>query len=234
MLVSHSRKFIYLKTHKTAGTSVEIYFEPYCADPALGAMPTHATGERISSFGIVGYRGAKATERAVWYNHMSADLVKKQIGDEIWKQYKKFCVVRNPYDKVVSYWWWRQHEKPDGLSKEAAKTMPFEEIRKSFNKWVKKGNLNLIIDREIYTADGQLCLDFMIRYENLAEDMRRTCGTLDIEFDLSRLGNYKSHARVRSEGFVEYYDYGAAETVTEVFAFDFDHFHYPRFAGVKE
>ncbi len=30
MLVSHSKKFIFLKTMKTAGTSVEIYLERYC------------------------------------------------------------------------------------------------------------------------------------------------------------------------------------------------------------
>ncbi|KPA10844.1 hypothetical protein MHK_008953, partial [Candidatus Magnetomorum sp. HK-1] len=30
MLVSHRHKFIYTKTFKTAGTSVESYFEPFC------------------------------------------------------------------------------------------------------------------------------------------------------------------------------------------------------------
>jgi len=30
MLVSHRKKFIYTKTAKTAGTSVESYFEPFC------------------------------------------------------------------------------------------------------------------------------------------------------------------------------------------------------------
>jgi hypothetical protein len=30
MLVSHLKKFIFTKTKKTAGTSVESVFEPYC------------------------------------------------------------------------------------------------------------------------------------------------------------------------------------------------------------
>jgi hypothetical protein len=33
MLISHVCRFIFLKTLKTAGTSVEIYLEPYCVDP---------------------------------------------------------------------------------------------------------------------------------------------------------------------------------------------------------
>ena len=30
MLVSHQKKFIFTKTKKTEGTSVESFFEPYC------------------------------------------------------------------------------------------------------------------------------------------------------------------------------------------------------------
>jgi hypothetical protein len=42
MLVSHQRKFIYTKTVKTAGSSVESYFEPYCISPE--EYPLHWPG----------------------------------------------------------------------------------------------------------------------------------------------------------------------------------------------
>ena len=44
MLVSHARKFIYTKTLKTAGTSVEVFLEPYCRPPAkwLNTTPAKA------------------------------------------------------------------------------------------------------------------------------------------------------------------------------------------------
>jgi hypothetical protein len=54
MLVSHQRKFIYTKTVKTAGSSVESYFEPYCISPE--EYPLHRPGElHESEQGIIGY-----------------------------------------------------------------------------------------------------------------------------------------------------------------------------------
>lgn len=59
MLLSHSKRFIYLKTGKTAGTSVEIFFQPYCLpeEHICHHTPTHTMEETISEAGIVGYRG---------------------------------------------------------------------------------------------------------------------------------------------------------------------------------
>lgn len=52
MLVSHLKKFIYTKTVKTAGTSVEAYFERYCILPGDFRV-THTREEYVSSGGIV-------------------------------------------------------------------------------------------------------------------------------------------------------------------------------------
>ena len=48
MLISHICRFIYLKTRKTAGTSVEIYFEPFCVDPKSYGGERHNTEPEVS------------------------------------------------------------------------------------------------------------------------------------------------------------------------------------------
>lgn len=64
MLCSHSKHFLYFKTKKTAGTSVEIYFEPYCLPPGSW-RPEHARAETVSGFGIIGSRmGGRRTADA--------------------------------------------------------------------------------------------------------------------------------------------------------------------------
>src|SRR5262245_55855185 len=79
MLISHARRFIYLKTLKTAGTSIEVYFERECVETYLG--PRHETPEIITPQGIVGFRGTGALPPGtVWYNHMPASRVREIIG----------------------------------------------------------------------------------------------------------------------------------------------------------
>ena len=51
MLVSHRYKFIYTKTRKTAGSSVESYFEPFCM-PDGEWTQRHLREEYVSDAGI--------------------------------------------------------------------------------------------------------------------------------------------------------------------------------------
>jgi len=53
MLVSHKEEIHYTKTLKTAGTSVEVYFEPYCMPEGEWSFG-HARAEYVSQAGIIG------------------------------------------------------------------------------------------------------------------------------------------------------------------------------------
>ena len=39
---------------------------------------------------------------------MSARRVRRMIGYRTWRRYKRIAVIRNPYDRLVSMFWWRQ------------------------------------------------------------------------------------------------------------------------------
>lgn len=93
MIISHKYKFIFIKTYKTAGTSLEAYLSEHCGEddvvtPIYPPLPTHRPRN-------VGY----------FYNHMPATDVRSEVGDVIWRSYYKFCVERNPWDKVLSFYW---------------------------------------------------------------------------------------------------------------------------------
>ena len=99
MLISHRKKFIFTKTVKTAGTSVEVLFEPYCmADGEW--QPTHSRDMYVSETGIIGMRAARP--EALWYNHMPAQAIRWKLDPEIWDSYLKFTTIRNPFDKMIS------------------------------------------------------------------------------------------------------------------------------------
>jgi len=156
MLVSHQHKFIYTKTVKTAGSSVESYFEPYCI--SAEEYSQRRPGElHESAQGIIGY-GPDRPADAKWYNHMPALAIKRQLGDEIWNNYFKFCVIRNPFDKAVSaYYFFKDRESNRAkieerrplLRKIQSKLMPKsqrDDPRRLFESWVLDGGM--IWDRD--------------------------------------------------------------------------------------
>ena len=220
MLISHLSRFIYLKTIKTAGTSVEIYFEPYCVDPKLGAGGDIRAAQ-VSEWGIVGSRGF---EDATWYNHMPAARVRELVGEEVWSGYFKFCVVRNPFDKVISQFWY--YLSPP--LREELRSADFGLVRETFLRWTE--DLLFPMDRRIYTIDGAPAVDFFIRYERLHQDMEAVCSRLAIPWQPARVERFKSGFRVRPEPFAEYYSAESAARVRRKYAWELEYFQY-RLAG---
>jgi hypothetical protein len=219
MLLSHRYKFIYLKTIKTAGTSIEIYFESYCVAPEHRDGPRHEREAQVTADGIVGYRGPTSATQ-VWYNHMPAAMLRERVGDEVWSRYFKFCAIRNPYDKVVSHFWFV-------LPKEKRcefRSADFSVIRASFSEWVSPKSLPL--DQPVFMIDDEVAVDGFIRYEHLQTDMEHICNRLGVSWAPEQLGQYKSEFRDRKEHFSEYYDYRSEELVRKTYAWEVAHFPY--------
>jgi hypothetical protein len=219
MLVSHRKKFIYLKTRKTAGTTVEIFFERFCV-PEGSFVESHATQQKITEAGIVGSRQSADWQRDDYYNHMSALALRHKLGNATFDSYHKFCVMRNPFDKVVSHFWGILHKINRDLSNE-----PFSKIKQTFVSFVvaRVGEFN---DRQIFMIDGRPAVDSFLRYEQLTSDLQNICDRLSIAFKRDWIGNYKSEARRRHEHFSEYYDAATRGLVEREFSWEIEHFGY--------
>lgn len=199
MLVSHSKKFIFLKTIKTGGTSVEIFLEPFCRPP--GSLVEHHGPAQVSEAGIVGARGPDATSQQ-WYNHMPASRLRELLPPDVWAGYHKFTIVRNPFDRLVSFWWMQVQRTAPEAHQRAATDMEF--ARAQFSGWIVRTS-KLPSDRKIYTIDGLPVTDRMLRYERLNDDLTTLCADLNLDADIASLGRYKSEFRQRTEPFQAYY-----------------------------
>lgn len=97
MLISHRYKFIYFKTVKTAGTSIEVALQPYALPEGQADRAGTKGGPAIvTKAGVVGARGAKFVKGSDWWNHMPAFRIKKQVSSKVWDSYFKFANIRNP------------------------------------------------------------------------------------------------------------------------------------------
>jgi len=211
MLVSFRKQFVYTKTVKTASTSVEVYFEKYCLPEAEEEnwKPTHERDEYVGETGIIGYRvGDRAPNFSPkkWSNHMSAVQIKQQLDSmdpQIWDNYLKFCVVRNPFEKVLSMFYFLEKMedptiKPPKPKSSVARWFSGWRDRKGeelFRAWVMQEDFGILIDRDKYMIDNQVCMDYLIKYEELSEGIQHICKTIGVPFEPKNLPHLKSGYR---------------------------------------
>jgi hypothetical protein len=174
MIVSHKYKFIFLKTRKTAGTSVEIALSNYCGEEDI-ITPIPNEDERIRR--DLGYRGPQnfsisfsqytirdwgklllKKRTPACYNHMSAARIRALVKEEVWDSYYKFTLERNPWDKAVSCYYWR--------TKGGGPRLPFSE-------YLYSEDPNWLSNFGIYTINNQIAVDHVIHYENLSLELEQ-------------------------------------------------------------
>jgi len=220
MLISHRKRFIYTKTVKTAGTSVESYFEKYCMPEGSWEF-TRARAAYIGDCGIIGHRGSPPPEGCDWFNHMSAESIRARAGEAVWNSYFKFCVIRNPFEKVVSaFYFFESPGTHEGASPPAIAMVD------RFRSWVAAGNAQRCFDRDKYLIDGALCLDFLIRYESIEAGLSEVCHRLQIPFDISEVPRLKASNRDRKIKIAEFYGADTIDIVRKLFAFELHTFAY--------
>jgi hypothetical protein len=170
MIISHRHRFIFLKTRKTAGTSVETALSALCGDNDI--ITPISPDDEIARVEFAG-RGAQNTQiplrlsaavlrdrrsrRPQWprfYNHMPAALVKSSVPDDVWHEYFKFSIERNPFDRVISQYYFitRNDTSPPALETWIA-------ANKHPSNW------------PIYSIDNDVVADYVIRYEALGDGL---------------------------------------------------------------
>jgi len=184
MIISHRHKFIFLKTVKTGGTSVEIALSRYCdADDVvtpispedeptrreLGVLPRNYLAPR-AAYSLPDYYRLlmQREEKKLYWNHITASEVRDRIGADIWNSYFKFTVERNPWDKTISDFYWRgSRGGPQSLD------AYFRKYRGKFKHF----------NYPRYSLDGELAEDAIVRFEHIVPDLTFVLNTLGIAFD---------------------------------------------------
>lgn len=219
MLVSHRKQFIFLKTPKTAGTSVEIFLEPYCF-PDNEWRFTHGRAEYNTSTGIIGARGESAAN-SIYFNHMSAKKLRANLKEETWNNYSKVSTVRNPYTLYCSKFWYEVEYRKTIPEPDSNKTA----IVSSFRQWLHTVVKPAIFSR-FYFVDKELIIDYFIRFENIQEDLEQLCAELKLDYNSKNLPFLKKTQKASGLELKDYYGAAEQKLIEKTFPFVLNRFNY--------
>lgn len=227
MIISHKHKFIFIKTEKTAGTSMEIALSGICGDEDI-ITPISPKDEAVR--GNLGYKVAQhypisfskytrldwvrllvRQERLGFYNHMSASDIQVYTAPSVWDSHFKFCFERNPWDKLISWYYWVGDEK----------TYP------TIKDFILSGKAGEVRGFELYTKGGILAVDKVYQLENMDAALQDISQRLGLEQPLT-LPNYKakSGARKDKRHYHEILTSEEAELISTIFAREIRYFGY--------
>lgn len=177
MIISHEHKFIFLKTAKTAGTSIEIALSKFCgSDDVITkiARPDQRIRSEVGYPGpqnddlpLRGYAAAdllwslRHRRKSRYRNHFQSRQIKRCVGEDVWNRYYKFCFERNPWDRVISQFYWLSRGNPTSSISEF--------IDSDAPRLLKRKGI------DVYTIDGQVVVDRVCRYEDVENELERVC-----------------------------------------------------------
>ncbi len=201
-MISLQKRFLFVHIPKTAGNSIQNILRDYSEDRIVAS----GGQDGVERFEVRsdGRELVKHSTLAEYYRELG-----KETADGLFK----FACVRNPWDRMISFWF-SPHRRE-------AKWDP-----KKFRKFVEKEVRPLRDYFALPTDAGKPSfgnVDFIIRYEHLNDDFRTVCEKLGIP-------PVELPVRNRSErgSAAEYYDEMLGDFIAETFADEIDYFGYQR------
>ena len=192
MIISFRHNFIYWRPQKVGSSAVLQALGEYCGGTDIVNHPRPVTD--VLNLGLKLY-GRNFTK---YDRHMLPDDIRR-ISKVDWDSFFKFTIVRNPWDMVVSMYWWDK------------------QLGDTFSEWLVKG-VNSVYDffhEDYYFKNGKKIADYYLRYENLESEYKSVCHHIGIPY--KKLPKLKNHIRIDKNHYSEYYNKADKEFVAKMF-----------------
>ena len=198
-MISLQKRFLFVHIPKTAGNSIQSALRDYSEDQ-LVALRKEQDG--IERFGL---RNPKYQIK----KHSMLREYHDALGPEQFRDLYKFTCVRNPWDRMVSYYF-TPTQHPETWNRKKFREIIFKAV--SVADYLRLG------DGE---EDPFANVDHIIRFENLADDFAAVCAAIDIP--PPTLPQYN---RSHRDHYTKYYDDELRELVRTRFAAEIERFNY--------
>jgi hypothetical protein len=207
ILIFHKHKAIFFHAGKTAGTSIEKM-----------VMPNHKLSPHEENRDLM---FGTDKELKIFLQHATCKTTKDVVPQPIFEDYFKFSVVRNPFSRAVScyYYLLKQHRRKYGEFSDFVQALP--ELSK--RPRLQRGS-HYICQTHYTHIDGEQVVDYIGRFENLGDVEARLNRQWNTEYRLPRKNSRKKPGR--PEDISELYDEESMSIIRATYKDDFETFGY--------
>jgi hypothetical protein len=180
VIISTKYNFIYLRTKKTASTSIH-----RALSEVLGPYDIAIKGKNADLTPVL--RRNVTLPDEPFHTHTSAAKIKPYIRRRFWRDAFKFTSERHPYEKAVSLAYYQASKQDRTIEERPNQPREFEKLLDTVVRFGRYASYPL------YSIDGIPVVSDFIRYESIESDLKRIAEKLG--FDLPPLDEFKSNHR---------------------------------------
>lgn len=222
MLISYRKKFIFIHIYKTAGTSVTNALLPYARIRDRLVYDFWLTQKLCGRLMILmGWEDDGWKQFTGYHKHATADAIRRKMGEHEYDRYFKFVFVRNPYDLLVSLYFYIREHREHRLYK-VASTVDFSDFVKRYVASSPEKQTDFIYDPQT----GSSLVNYVGRVETLRDDLEQISKALSLP-DLADEVGYDNPSLLREhKDYRSYYDEETRFLVSDFFKRDLDDLGY--------
>jgi len=154
-------------------------------------------------------------EQEYTHDHRTALDYQDILGDEEYKRYFSFTITRNPWDKMVSQYFYNAFNW-------VPKNTSFKEYIKRFGNGEQITRFSPFHLPYITDENGEIIVDYIGRFEALDETMRVVSKAIGSEY----LALPHMNKTTRNKDYTEYYDDESREIIEQLFKTEIALFNY--------
>lgn len=218
MIICHSKKYIFLHGRKTAGSSIGISLTRHLVSgdiargydtPGinLGIYPPDWQKSIFwlsprdiftKDLRIRAHRRFLQRRYGITSTHMHANQIKEHVGDAVWSEYFKFTFERNPFDRMLSFYFWRIRN----LKEKPSFGQFIDAVCVNDHVFLNKYKLTGYSNLPFYMIGNDIAVDFIGQYDNLLHDLEYIHKKIGVKFD-GWLPKNKSGIRPKSISYAD-------------------------------
>ncbi len=213
MIISHGRNYIFVHIPKTGGTALTLALEGRAMkdDILIGDTPKAVKRRKR-------IKGLRSSGK-LWKHSRLTDIYGLVTQEEI-EQFFVFTIVRNPWDRMVSYYHWLKEQTFEHSAVALAKTL-------NFSDFLNERHTQISLQATPYghyvtDKSGVEQCDLYIRLEHLAADLAPF--EQHLGFSLGTVE--KTNVSARDADYRGYYSDQDAQIIERICAADIERFGY--------
>lgn len=212
MIISRGRRYIFVHIPKTGGTAMALALEERAMADDILIGDTPKARRRRKRVKALQARGR------LWKHSMLSDI-DGVVAPEDLDDFLIFTLVRNPWDRVVSYYHWLKTQSFDHAAVDLARALPFAAFVQ--HPMIQHSLSRTPAARYVTDAQGQERQALFLRLEHLAEDI----APLEAHLGFSLAPGHVNRSD-RAADYRGYYDADTAAVVARICADDIARFGY--------